>query len=995
MNFRPVRFQLPPTYKLWPDIAQSVELRAPKVEIPARPMSPWQSAFPATQTAFPETPPIPPTVATGDLITAVHENTVTEGISDLWVDLQWLAANSLTNPTTTKGDLLVSDGSTVVRVPVGANAQVLTADSTLPLGVKWTTPTVTGSYVPTSRQVIAGAGMTGGGALTADVTLNAKVTSVFGRTGDVVLGAGDITTAGGVPATRQVIAGTGMTGGGALSANVTLNANVVSVFGRTGAVVLTNADIVTAGGVSTSGAYADPAWITSLGWSKITSAPATFPPSAHTHDASAIVSGVIAPARLGTGTPSASVYLRGDGTWAAVASGGGGSQTPWTSHIDAAGFNLGSVGYLGIGAAATTAARIYTVLGTLPGTAGATLVSTMAYALSNNYDELSAALIRDTASTDWTAATWRIARKIDTTANVASIDFGPYLVGFNVQGTRKVTVSANGLGVGINLQPASILHLMQSVSGGVGPVLTLENSTGALHDAVSIKFVDGGLRSELRMSVDAPYGGDLIYFSGGAGTTEIFRAASNGNFGINQVTPRARLDVVGLNAAPAASGDQIGAILCSYGYGGPGLNLGVQSAYAWIQSAYTNNAGTTQPLALQPVGGNVGIGNTAPAYKLDCNGTMGFQSQLFGNGKVVVTTNDTYLRLNESSQFANGVWLGTSFVGMSSNMLSIGSVGGAGCIQLSATSADAVTRIVLNGNANADCYFATGGKVGIGAPPQNLLAVIAASNPTTVATANQIAVGEITNNAAYRMAMGFGTVSNGQWAGVLQTTPVGSVPLLINASGNVVAIGCTVPQATVLALNPIAGNASSVATCKTLTVGETTNTPGYYLGMGMFHDGTNWNHSIQATSGGAPGILMLNGQGGGVRVGSAAAPGFALDVTGDVNVSGAFRVNGAPISTGGSGFTNQNIVTGAAIGTSYQNTSSKTLMVSVTIQMNPGDSVRSEVGPTNPPTNIAGHAYSSSGSGYQHLTWMVLNGQYYRLNRMAGTSTIVYWTEWY
>ena len=58
--------------------------------------------------------------------------------------------------------------------------------------------------VSTSRQVIAGTGLSGGGALSADVTLNLDTTQV-------------------VAPSRQVIAGTGLSGGGALSSNVTLN----------------------------------------------------------------------------------------------------------------------------------------------------------------------------------------------------------------------------------------------------------------------------------------------------------------------------------------------------------------------------------------------------------------------------------------------------------------------------------------------------------------------------------------------------------------------------------------------------------------------------------------------------------------------------------------------------------------------------------------------------------------------------------------------------
>lgn len=40
-----------------------------------------------------------------------------------------------------KGDLLVYRGEgDLVRLPVGSNGQVLTADDTAPLGIKWATP---------------------------------------------------------------------------------------------------------------------------------------------------------------------------------------------------------------------------------------------------------------------------------------------------------------------------------------------------------------------------------------------------------------------------------------------------------------------------------------------------------------------------------------------------------------------------------------------------------------------------------------------------------------------------------------------------------------------------------------------------------------------------------------------------------------------------------------------------------------------------------------
>jgi hypothetical protein len=106
--------------------------------------------------------------------------------------------------------------------------------------------------VPTTTQVIAGTGMTGGGQLTGNVTLSVAtggITSTqLSATGVTAGSYGDATNipvftvdskgrvtaastiaatiSGYVPTTRQVIAGTGLTGGGALNSNVTLVANL-------------------------------------------------------------------------------------------------------------------------------------------------------------------------------------------------------------------------------------------------------------------------------------------------------------------------------------------------------------------------------------------------------------------------------------------------------------------------------------------------------------------------------------------------------------------------------------------------------------------------------------------------------------------------------------------------------------------------------------------------------------------------------------------------
>jgi hypothetical protein len=58
------------------------------------------------------------------------------------------------------------------------------------------------------------------------------IQSVFGRAGIITAQAGDYTAAqvtGAVPNTRQIIAGAGLSGGGALSGNVTLSANIAGI----------------------------------------------------------------------------------------------------------------------------------------------------------------------------------------------------------------------------------------------------------------------------------------------------------------------------------------------------------------------------------------------------------------------------------------------------------------------------------------------------------------------------------------------------------------------------------------------------------------------------------------------------------------------------------------------------------------------------------------------------------------------------------------------
>ncbi len=337
-NFIPTRQPIPKDFELWPDLA-----------------------FPDLKGAtLPTTPPIPPVVQTGDIITATHENTVTTSLNDLWTNEQYIAAHMLSDPTTQLGDLLVRGAAVISRLPVGIDGQVLAADHAQTLGMKWINFNAsTIGAVPTTTKIIPGAGISGGGALTGDVTLSANVLSVFGRTGAVVLTNADITGAGGVPTSRQFIAGTGLSGGGDMLADRTFNVvdNTTTQKVRVssgGTLIGTHREVnfisganVTISVTDNPGSDRTDVSIASTGGGGGMVDPTTSKGDLITRTSSALTRLPVSPTDgwVLTADSAQPTGLK----WAAASGGGGGSQTPWTSDIDAAGFTLKSTGKIGVG----------------------------------------------------------------------------------------------------------------------------------------------------------------------------------------------------------------------------------------------------------------------------------------------------------------------------------------------------------------------------------------------------------------------------------------------------------------------------------------------------------------------------------------------------------------------------------------------------------------------------------------------------------------------
>lgn len=134
----------------------------------------------------------------------------------------------------------LSSNVSLTKSDIGLSNVSNLAPADLPISTA--TQTALNSKVNTSRQVIAGAGLTGGGALTSDLTLNVvsgndgisvsadaitlnTVNNLISTSTTQPLSAaqGKALNDDKVPNDRTVTAGNGLTGGGALSANITLN----------------------------------------------------------------------------------------------------------------------------------------------------------------------------------------------------------------------------------------------------------------------------------------------------------------------------------------------------------------------------------------------------------------------------------------------------------------------------------------------------------------------------------------------------------------------------------------------------------------------------------------------------------------------------------------------------------------------------------------------------------------------------------------------------
>ena len=191
------------------------------------------------------------------------------------------------------------------------------------------------------------------------------------------------------------------------------------------------------------------------------------------------------------------------------------------------------------------------------------------------------------------------------------------------EATTKMTIdSAGNVGIGVTDPDAKLeIKATGSTTG-----LTFKTTDGAGNENFFIQ--DGGRTGVRYYPLTVGQASGTSAASGArfqvATTAGDFVVMNDGKVGIGETSPGSKLEI-GVTQSntmtPAAAAFAI------KGNGGDGLVMGQRSSSpyaAWIQAGYLPTMGTSNhyPIALQPHGGNVGIGTVSPGYKLEVNGNM-------------------------------------------------------------------------------------------------------------------------------------------------------------------------------------------------------------------------------------------------------------------------------------------------------------------------------------------------------------------------------------
>jgi hypothetical protein len=205
------------------------------------------------------------------------------------------------------------------------------------------------------------------------------------------------------------------------------------------------------------------------------------------------------------------------------------------------------------------------------------------------------------------------------------------------------TAGSGNVGIGTT-SPGGKLDVQDNVTS---PITGLANSatiklrnTNWAEGTTGTGFIEHANDSLLLGETRVSSGHIGFYTNDGVSLGERLTIISSGNVGIGTTAPSQKLTLTGAASAPSLTHDS-SALFSIYPTSvGTDLVFGAISGTpytAWIQNRHKTVDGMSYPIALNPLGGNVGIGTTAPGARLSVNGAAnGVGSNISTQGDVMI-----------------------------------------------------------------------------------------------------------------------------------------------------------------------------------------------------------------------------------------------------------------------------------------------------------------------------------------------------------------------